>query len=224
MGHKKKRQQPRPKKKKVKNSHKRTMFSQYQELRQIGKNLQEMLGDKERLNDSINEHIARVEEYFKQYDTIQLLGSVGLYLIDNLPNMEKYFMAGISGKKLQLDEDAEVISEYALNFGLSMPNTGKEEPTEEIVTDLRERLRALSQIYRLIDMPLENNAEQFIDWVIHSEFIGIRGDGYQTHVYEVFKELFGPHSEFYKKTYGFSIDELFVFFILSLKKFENLGD
>lgn len=121
--------------------------------------------------------------------------------------------AGISGKKLELDEDAEVIAEYALNFGLSMPNTGKEEPTEEIVTDLRERLRALSQIYRLIDMPLENNAEQFIDWVIHSEFIGIRGDGYQTHVYEVFREMFGPHSEFYEKKYGFSINELFDFFM-----------
>ena len=209
MGHKKKRHHPRPKKKKVKNSHKSRMFSGNQELRRLGEKLQEMLQDKDRLNDSISEHISQVEEYFKRYDTIQLLGSVGLYLIDNLPNMEKYFMAGMAGQQLKLDEDAEVIAEYALNFGLSMLNEGKEEPTEEVVTDLRERLRALSQIYRLIDMPLENNSEQFVDWVIHSDFIGVRGDGYQAHVYEVFKELFGPHTEFYEMTYGFSVDELF---------------
>ena len=213
MGHKNKRQQSRLKKKKVKNSHKNRMSSANQELRWWGEMLQEMLKDKDRLNDSISEHISQVEEYFKRYDTIQLLGSVGLYLIDNLPNMEKYFMAGMAGQQLKLDEDAEVIAEYALNFGLSMPNAGKEEPTEEVVTDLRERLRALSQIYRLIDMPLENNSEQFVDWVIHSDFIGVRGDGYQAHVYEVFKELFGPHTSFYEKTYGFSVDELFDFFM-----------
>jgi hypothetical protein len=213
MGHKKKRQQPRPKKKKVKNSHKSRMSYGNQELRRLGEKLKEMLKDKEHLNASITEHISQVEEYFKRYDTIQLLGSVGLYLIDNLPNMEKYFMAGMEGKQLKLDEDAEVIAEYALNFGLSMPNDGQEEPPEKVVTDLRERLRVLSQIYRLIDMPLENNAEQYVDWVIHSEFIGVRGDGYQTHVYEVFREMFGPHTAFYEKTYGFSIDELFDFFM-----------
>lgn len=43
---------------------------------------------------------------------------------------------------------------------------GKEAPTKEVVSELRERLRALLDIYRLIDMPLENNAEQFVDWVI----------------------------------------------------------
>lgn len=213
MGKKKKRQQPRPKNKKRINNPKKVEPSQGQMFRSLGKKMQLLLEDKETLNRTIREHIAQIETYFKRYDSIPLLGSVGLYLIDNLPNMEKYFMAGISGKKLELDEDAEVIAEYALNFGLSMPNTGKEEPTEEIITDLRERLRALSQIYRLIDMPLENNAEQFIDWVIHSEFIGIRGDGYQTHVYEVFREMFGPHSEFYEKMYGFSINELFDFFM-----------
>ena len=84
--------------------------------------MQSLLKDKKSLNSLIQEHIGCIEGYFRRYDTIQLLGSVGLYLIDNLPNLEKYFMAGISGKQLELDEEAEVIAEYALNFGLSMPN------------------------------------------------------------------------------------------------------
>lgn len=93
---------------------------------------------------------------------MQLLGSTGLYLMDNLANLEKFYLAQISGKKLELDERAEVISEYALNFGLSMPNDGKEEPSNEVVLDLRERLRSLSEIYGLLDMPLNNDAELFI--------------------------------------------------------------
>lgn len=213
MGFKTKRQQPRPKKKKRKSSPKESISSRKGLLKAIGKEMQALLADKKKLNDSIHEHISHIESLFLRYDSVQLLGSIGLYLIDNIPNIEKHFMAGISGKEMDLDEDAEVIAEYALNFGLSMPNDGKENPTEDVVINLREELKALLNVFRLIDMPLEKNAEQFIDWMIHSESIAIRGDGYQQHVYEVFKEMFRPHSAFYESTYGFSIDDLFSFFM-----------
>lgn len=169
--------------------------------------------DKERLEISIKEQISIVEGYFRDFDSIQLLGSVGLYLIDNLPNMEKYFMAHIAGGEMQLDEDAEVIAEYAMNFGLSMANCGGEMPSSEVVISLRETLRGLCNAYKIIDMPLEYDAEKYIDWVIHSQSIAVRGDGYQQHVQEVFQELFYPHSGFYELTYGFSMVELFNFFM-----------
>lgn len=213
MGKKTKRNQPRSKKKKRSTVKKKSMPALKQAFKSLGAKMLEILKDKDKLNESIQDHTNRLEFFFKRYDTIQLLGSIGLYLIDNLPNMEKYFMASIVGKKMELDEDAEVIAEYALNFGLSMPNDGKEKPSEKVVAELRERLRALYNIYRLIDMPLENNAEQFVDWMIHAETIAIRGDGYQVHVYEVFKELFRPHTAFYESTFGFSVDELFDFFM-----------
>ena len=213
MGKKTKRQQPRPKRKKYPATASKGLRTQKELFKAIGKKMMAFLKDKEGLGNIIQEHIGCIEGYFRRYDSIQLLGSVGLFLINNLPNLEKYFMAGIAGKQLELDEEAEVIAEYALNFGLSMPNEGRENPTDDVVEDLRERLRALYKIYGLIDMPLENNAEQFIDWMIHSETIAIRGDGYQTHVYEVFKELFEPHSAFYEVTYGFSVNELFDFFM-----------
>lgn len=213
MGKKTKRQQPRPKRKKYTATASKGLRTQKELFKAIGKKMMAFLKDKEGLGNIIQEHIGCIEGYFRRYDSIQLLGSVGLFLINNLPNLEKYFMAGIAGKQLELDEEAEVIAEYALNFGLSMPNEGRENPTDDVVKDLRERLRALYKIYGLIDMPLENNEEQFIDWMIHSETIAIRGDGYQTHVYEVFKELFEPHSAFYEVTYGFSVNELFDFFM-----------
>ena len=213
MGKNTKRQQPRPKRKKSKSVPSKGVPTLRDMYKGLGKELKRMLSDKENVNIIIQDHIWQIESIYRRYDTIQLLGSTGLYLIDNVPNMEKFFLAGIAGKELQLDENAEVIAEYALNYGLSMPNEGKEAPTKEVVSELRERLRALMDIYRLIDMPLENNAEKFVDWVIHSETIAVRGDGYQVHIYEVFNELFGPHTAFYEKKYGFSIAELFEFFL-----------
>ena len=211
----KQRFQPRPKKKKhrimpVQRLNPRLSFKD--KMRSWGTQLVEILKDKEQLKKSIQEHIEIVEGYFRKYDTIQLLGSTGLYLIDNLANLEKSYIAELSGQKLELDERAEVISEYALNFGLSMPTISKEEPSDEVILDLRERLRYLSEIYGLMDFPLDNNAEQFVDWLIHSETIIVRGDAYPVHYNEVFREMFSPHSLFYKNKFGFTIDDLMRFF------------
>lgn len=215
---KKKRQQPRPKTKKkgitsktkVKN---KVTFSIDSQMKAIGEQMMVMLKDKEKLNDTIQKYIDEIEGYFEKYDTIQLLGGVGLYLLDNLPNIEKHFYAQISGTDMQLDEQAEVIAEYAMNFGLAMPNHGKENPTDAVVEDLLIKLSGLAAIYGLLDMPLDDNSEQFVDWLIHMQTIAVRGDGYQEHVYEVFKEMFVPHSAFYKQQFGYSIEEMFDFFM-----------
>lgn len=212
--HKKKRQQPAPKKKKVRKAVSLPKANSIEEqLKKVGKQFMAILADKDKLQSRMKEDIAKIEGYFKRYDTIQLLGGIGLYLIDNLPTLEKSFLAQMSGTSMNLDEDAEVIAEYALNFGLSIPNDGKEDPTNEVMTDLRESLRGLYKSYGLLDMPLEDNAEKFVDWMIHSDTIAIRGDGYPEHIQQVFNELFEPHSEFYKQKYGFSIKELQDFLI-----------
>lgn len=213
MGKKTKRQQPRPKKKRVQRVSEKDASYMKNMYRSYAKRMQTLLKDKESLNVIIQEYIRYIEGIFRHYDTIQLLGGIGLYLIDNLPNIEKYSLARLSGTQMKLDESAEVIAEYALNFGLSIPNDVKEEPTKDIIYELKERLRHLYDIYRFIDMPLDNNAEQLIDWIILSETIVVRGDGYQEHLYQVFKELFGLHTLFYEEKYGFSVDELLDFFM-----------
>jgi hypothetical protein len=66
---------------------------------------------------------------FRKYDSVQLLGSIGLYLLDHLPNIEKHFIAQMNGTDMRLDENAEeVIAEYAMNFGLALPNDEKNTP------------------------------------------------------------------------------------------------
>ena len=208
---KKKRQQPRPKRKKIKTQN--DMNLTLRGFRQVGEKMKGLLSDKEALNARIAEGISRVEGLFKKYDSIQLIGSAGLYLLDNVANLEKHFIAKLEGRDMNLDEDSEALAEYTLNFGLSMPNDGKETPTDENIIELRETLRWLFYAYRLIDMPLEMDADKDINWAIHSELIGVRGDGYMQHVQEVFKEMFYPHSSFFEKRFGFTAEELFDFFI-----------
>lgn len=209
--HKTKRQQPRPKNNKRKPGVKNTCSAIENSLRFYGNAMKMALTNKEMIVERMHAEIDKVISYFEKYDTVQLLGSVGLYLLDNVSNIEKKFIAQIEGRELSLDEDAEVIAEYAMNFGMSMSNTGQLQPSEDVVLDLRESLRGLSKAYSLLDMPLEDEAEQLVDWMIHADTISVRGDGYMVHFETVFKELFRPHSKFYEDAYGFSVDELFDF-------------
>lgn len=211
---KKKRQQPKTKKQKVMAKQSINGFNLFEkQMRAMGKRLLEVFKDKDTVNATLREHIETIEGYFRKYDSVQLLGSIGLYLLDNLPNPEKYFMAQMNDAEMHLDENAEVIAEYAMNFGLSMPNDGIDNPTDEVIKDLRNRLRTLFMIYIYQDMPLVADPMQSIDWMIHMDTIVVRGDGYQDHVYEVFKEMFFPHNAFYQEQFKYSVDQLFEFFM-----------
>lgn len=213
---KKKRHQPAPKKKKKVVSHPQKDLFLESKLIGYAKKYAKAFKDKDSIKKTITAYLVKVENYFRNYDSIQLIGSAGLYLIDNLPTLEKSFLAQYTGKELKLDESAEVLAEYALNFGLSIPNDGKKEPTKAVVRDLLKSLKALFHLYIMLDMPLNNDSENHLDWMIHSETIAVRGDGYQEHILEVFNELFEPHSPFYEQKFGFSTRD-FVDFLTDLE-------
>ena len=221
---KRKRRQPTPKQKKQKMIAKSSIKGDYTfeaQMHAMGKRLLNVFKDKDTVNATLIEHIDTIESYFRKYDSVQLLGSIGLYLLDNLPNPEKYFMAQMNDEEMHLDENAEVIAEYAMNFGLSMPNDGIDNPTDEVIKDLRNRLRTLFMIYIYQDMPLVADPMQSIDWMIHMDTIVARGDGYQNHVYEVFKEMFFPHTTFYQQQFGYSVAQLFEFLIWRIELYAS---
>ncbi len=210
----KNRRQPRPKVKKHKIIPKDRIgftMSVQDQLYTIGQGIMASLKDVDSVNIQMRAMIDKIEAYFRKYDSIQLMGGIGLYLLDNLSNPEKYFASQISGHPLTLDQDAEVMAEYAMNFGLSVPNDKVEHPTQDIILDLRESLRFLSKMYNILDIPQENIPDQFVDWIIRSKIISVRGDGYYQHIEEVFRELFDPHTNFYQQKYGFSVNELLNF-------------
>lgn len=210
-----KRMQPRPKVKKQKVEARQRIGMDDPDIKKFEKYasaVSNMLKDKEVIQNRIYKAIDWVEDCFKRYDTVQLLSSVGLYLLNNLPNLESFFIAQIEGHNIELDEDAEVIAEYAMNFGLAMPNEGKTTPTDEIVEQLRETLRWLSKIFSLMEMPLDDEAGRMIEWMIHMDTTIVRGEGYQVHMMDLFNGMFEPHSNFYKEKYGFSFVEMRDFF------------
>lgn len=211
---KKKRQSPKAKKKKTVVRQCANTSNPFElQMHAMGKYLLKVSKDKDGIKTALREHIEIVEGYFRKYDSVQLLGSIGLYLLEHLPNIEKHFIAQMNGTDMRLDENAEVIAEYAMNFGLALPNDGKDTPTDDVIKDLREKLKTLFVAYMHLDMPLGDEPIQFIDWMIHMDTIAVRGDGYQVHVYEVFKEMFFPHTPFYQQQFGYSVDQLFDFFM-----------
>ena len=78
--------------------HNNTIFNTL--LKDIGQLLLIVLKDKDTISTSIEEHINTIEQYFRKYDSVQLLGAIGLYLLDNIPNIEKRFYELINETKM----------------------------------------------------------------------------------------------------------------------------
>ena len=172
-----------------------------------------MITDKPKLIAEINALVEEAISIFKAYDRIQILGGLGLKLIDNLPTLEKLFEAQMSGKGgLDLDEEAEVVMEYAMNFGTALPNESVVAPTKEVLSDLYDILATLTHLYNMYDTPTTiDDYEAWLTWVVHMDHIFVRGDGYASIVEEVYDELFKPHDKFFKQRYGFGLDTLKAF-------------
>ena len=98
---KKKRQQSRPKKQKSVAKQLIKCATPFEsQMRVMGKRLLKIFKDKEAVSEVLREHIETIEGYFRRYDSVQLLGSVGLYLLENLPNLEKCFIAQMNGSEM----------------------------------------------------------------------------------------------------------------------------
>ena len=165
--------------------------------------------NKPQIQSDIKALIEEVISIFKAYDRVQLLGGLGLILIDNLPISDKLFEAQMSGTTPELDEDAEAILEYAMNFGTSIETVSAVPPTHDIIQDLYGRLHQLMYLYNLYDMPASHkDYEAWLTWVVHANHIHVRGDAYPIHMEQVYEELFRPHDTFFRNRFGFGFDTL----------------
>lgn len=176
-------------------SHKRADISSFKDL----------VMDKQRIKSEIQVRIEEIIKVFESYDRIQLLGGLGLKLIDNLPTIDKIFDAQMYGDgSMGLDDKAEVVMEYAMNFGTALPATSEKEPTRKVLDDLYDTLTDLSYLYNLYDMPTsQTDYDAWLTWVVHMNHIFVRGEGFASIVEKVFDDLFQPHDKFFKDKYGF---------------------
>ena len=161
------------------------------------------------IQSEIEKLIEQVVEIFKSYDRIQILGGLGLILIDNLPTPDKMFGAQMFGENLQLDDAAEPVMEYAMNFGTAMIAENNTPPTKEVLDDLYNMLKQLHYLFNLYDMPTsDTDFEAWLTWMVHMDHIHVRGEGYAPIIERVFDDLFAPHDAFLKAKYGFGFESL----------------
>lgn len=168
--------------------------------------LQDVKDGNPNLEQSIVQLTDGISEIFKTYDSLYLLGALGV-------------------RNLKLDNDrvddgmSEIILEMAQSLAMANPEVAdKPKPSPEILPrlmdmliDRQNRLRAYysneSTIY-LTDHPEANKQTTDLRLNVILERLSIRGVGYYQHVEKIFLELFGQYDEFLKEKHGFTAKEM----------------
>lgn len=136
--------------------------------------------------------IDEVEAIFQSYNKIQLLGALGLHLI--------YIIA--VRNDILIDEEIEVILEYAMSFAFASSTNAQTSPTDEVVKNLYDKLLRLKRSYTDNEYLSSLDSESTRDLLNHTGFINVRGDGYPKFVEEVFNEYFSQHQAFIASYYA----------------------
>ena len=148
----------------------------------------------------INKFINRIEEIFKKYDNIQLLGYLAYNFYLNHDNTED-------------DGMAEVSLEYANSFSTAIKDNPDTKPDLKILWELKELLYNVRLAYNAyigseITDTESSPEENHLRFKAILEALHTRGNGYLNHIHEVYLELFSKHDDFFSDHYGFETKDL----------------
>ena len=133
----------------------------------------------------------------KMTTTLQQLGF-------DIPELEHEFLG------MKIEDDWNIIMEYALSFSSSIIKNNSKAPSHEIITQLYTLLKETKDDIAILDMERSDSYEEdCIKFFSHMTTIGIRGDAYPKFIGDVFKGLFGPHDNFFKSKYGFTSNDVY---------------
>ncbi len=111
---------------------------------------------------------------------------------------------------MEMEDDWNIIMEYALSFSSSIKQHGSEVPSHEITAQLYTLLKETKDDIAILDMEHSSSYdEDYIKFSSHLTTIGIRGDAYPKFIEDVFTGLFEPHDKFFKTKYGFTSGNAF---------------
>lgn len=167
--------------------------------------IQQIIANRPKNLEFIENSVERVIEIFKTFDNFQLLGflSYNHFLNHNNP-----------------DDDgmAEVTLEYATSFATALSNNPTKQPTTDIFEELKDLLISIRMTYNAY-ISTEGLIGNYTEQESHLRFLTVlealhmRGDGYMNHIYEVFKELFSGHDQFFIDNYAFDSNDILETFI-----------
>jgi tRNA splicing endonuclease len=179
--------------------------------------------DREKYLNWIKDEISLAILLINKYDKIYDLGGLGAKLISASPNLHNQIMEGYDGpdmehaekEKIVEDDEIEVILEYALNIASASANTNAGViPTEENILEIRNQLSKIKFNIGFYEMSAENpkDGNEFdhrLKIAVMEDAMHIRGNGYQSHVTEIFQETFSYHDGFLQQYYGFDSSDIF---------------
>ena len=179
--------------------------------------------DRERYFNWIKDEIKIVVDLINRYDKIYVLGGLGARLLQSSPNLYNQFMETYTGedkehaekqKNLE-DDEIEVLLEYAMSIASASANTNAGViPTQENIDAIREQLSKIKYNVGFYEMSADNpvGGTEFDHWLklrVMEDALHVRGDGYHTHIAEVYTETFAAHDGFLNQYYGFTSADIY---------------
>lgn len=155
--------------------------------------------------------IKRAVELINSYDKVLIIGGIAAY------GME------LMRKRDSDDSIPETSIEYCQSIATATENINKGKvPTGEIlkeIYDLLSKIRKYFSAYYSFEKVTEkyNELESEVRLNMILENLFVRGEGYSTHITELFNEMFSLHDELLIKTYGYSSSDL----VETFKKLEE---
>jgi hypothetical protein len=144
----------------------------------------------------IKSMVARAAKLINSFDKIFVLGGIAGIVIDKISQ--------------DTDEEkiGEVVMEYCQSIAMATPNAIAKRPDAvdvEQLFDLLTEIRRYSYAYHSIEHFEDKNTA--IEYEMRKAIIGeklfIRGDGYLTHIEQLFQEMFAPYENFFLEHFEF---------------------
>lgn len=177
--------------------------------------------DRDRYFDWIKREIETAITLINKFDKNYVLGGLGSELIKSTPTFYNQFLATYKGEDekeeelIQDDDEIEVLLEYAMSIATATPNENKNViPTQKDIEEIHQQLSKIKSNINFWELSAETpiGGNEFDHWLrtnIMQDTINVRGDGYHTHIQEVYQEVFAPFDGFLQQYYGFNSNDIF---------------
>jgi hypothetical protein len=180
--------------------------------------------DRPRYFDWIKNEIEIAINLINQFDKIFVLGGLGSRLIKSTPTFYNQFLATYNGpdkeeiqedELIQDDDEIEILLEYVMNIATATPNSNKGViPTQDNIEAIYQQLSNIKSNINFWELSADNpvGGNEFDHWLrtnIMQDTINVRGNGYHTHIQEIYQEVFHPFDGFLEQYYGFNSNDIY---------------
>ncbi len=154
-----------------------------------------------------------------KFDKIYVIGGLGSRLIKSVPTLYNQFLEIYDrtdkteiqkDELIHKDDNIEVLLEYVISIATATPNANQNIiPTQKDIEDIYQQLIKIKININYWELSADNpkDGNEFDHWLrtnVMQNTINVRGDGYHTHIQEIFQEVFLPFDGFLQQYYGFN--------------------